>query len=422
MPVRSSVVAELVRRRLAAQTGYSNMEDIGRRNSLTMAQNPMSVDGDLRDGSRRSGQSVGRPSLVQRLSSASFFPSRLMSRRNSTRTGSGERKQRNDGEEGDQRRLWNQGDAELGNSPTDQRTARGSMDQTPTQTPLAEARETPGWRDPMFTSVVREEPLRPLPPAVLPSSSAVRTVNDKPRQAPQIIQSPASPSENTSQLEMSQLNDIVIVPPPRSTTDSPIYGLDGIIRNLQVGGIDGSRESNITTERSSGIESLLRQQQELDQSIAGLRNFSPTSDAELGPPRVLSESLQSEFSLSNFPEPPFLRRSLDSGKTTTPISARAALPNNSDQSLPTTETDRTKSLMSEYSLMVDDVPFQLVQPRMPATSSNYPIPQNQPVSLVFSDTNDSILGLSIGEANRGPRFDSQGTQYDVTSFIGGTCQ
>ena len=417
MPVRSSVVAELVRRRLA-QSGYANLEDGDRQNSLIMRQNSMVADdGDLRDVSRRSGLSGGRqsgggqsgerPSLVQRLSSASYFPSRLISRRNSTRTGSGERRQVDEAdEEGDQRRLWNQGEAEMTNSPIDQKTTRGSIEQTPTQTPMAEAQDAPGWKDPLFTSVVSEDPLRRLPPAVLPLSTTVGAGDNVYRVPPQITRSPESPVETITQPEIVRRSEIVIA--PRSATDSPIYGLDGIIRNLQVGGLDGGRESNITSTRSSGLESLLRQQDELDKSIAGLRNFSPTTIA--GSTRVQSESIQSEFSLSNFPDPPFLP---------SPTPPKAALPDNSDQSLPINAADRSKSLISDSSFYVDDVPFQMVQPRMPIASSSNQRGQNQSVSSVFSDATESFLGLGIAQASRNPRLDSQGTQYDVTSFIGG---
>lgn len=55
-----------------------------------------------------------------------------------------------------------------------------------------------------------------------------------------------------------------------------------------------------------------------------------------------------------------------------------------------------EDIAKEESMLIGDTAFQLVPPRMP----------------VGRDSDYSVLP-------RGMRLDSQGTQYDVTSFIGG---
>jgi len=110
-----------------------------------------------------------------------------------------------------------------------------------------------------------------------------------------------------------------------SRTESPVYGLDGIVRQ--------KRNSTVSLARTSvsSFEELIQQQAELDRSIAALRLFSPPpmeeAVAEGSSPReeprrpslrtanssnhrtvstVTTSSARSEFSLSIFPDPPVI--------------------------------------------------------------------------------------------------------------------
>ena len=410
MPVRSSVVAELVRRRLDA-TGNMNRQN-PRQYAFSMVNAPVTApDGELREDSRsrRSGQS-GRPSLTQRISSGSIFSSRLIPGRTSGRLGSVQALGNEKDDEGDQRRLWSQDEAERGQSPVDQRTPRISLEQTPTQTPMAETKDAPGWRDPMLTSVIKPDQilssnLGRSPPAIIGPSPPANL-----RQSVQL-------SAERQQFYSQYATDMTL---PRSFaregTDSPIYGLDGIIRSLQTDSTVPGRESNIDSARSSGMESLMRQQEELDKSVASLRRFSTNSKQSV--PRIASSSYQSDFSLSNFPDPPMFGQSVISlnvvSTPTTPETARR----DADTSLPVSEMDRSNLSTSDNSLIVDDVTFQLVPPQMPAALAEPSRSQNPSVPSIARESLDSVLGTTI--PGRTIRADSQGTQYDVTSFIGGT--
>ncbi|KAK7058842.1 hypothetical protein VNI00_001466 [Paramarasmius palmivorus] len=191
----------------------------------------------------------------------------------------------------------------------------------------------------------------------------------------------------------------------RIGADSPVYGLDGIV-NLNSRNEQRESTGRVSPQGSlNSIEELLRQQNELDKSIATLRLFSTSTapSSELGPDldsdqRVRSSgpsrpalsstltgrtysthsSTPSELSLlSRFPEPP--RPSVDDAP---PFSAR--------QSLATVRSKRAPTTLHRGTLS-DPISEALGGP---------------PISVPNSPTRQ-----------RG-RFDSAGTQYDVTSFIG----
>ncbi|EJD04174.1 uncharacterized protein FOMMEDRAFT_106670 [Fomitiporia mediterranea MF3/22] len=425
MPVRSSVVAELVRRRLTA-AGFRDVEASAagdnRQSQLSMVQAPYSMPtgmGASRDnGSNRQRAPSDRPSFTQRISSSSFFGTRIMARRG----GSGQiRGLGNEvgNEEGDQRRLWNRDDPEPGPSPGGQRSFRGSLEQTPEQTPTAATRDAPGWKDPVLTSVMPD--LRAEPSYLAPVAPKGKDLGSS---VPQIVVPDDASQYTTDRYSTPAIPSTFSY--SRNETDSPIYGLDGIIRNLQKGGTSSSTEAlpdtNVNSNRSSGIESLLRQQQELDRSIAGLRRFSTTSTNRIPLPRTNSESIQSDISLSNFPEPPFFPKSslLDSPTSVAQGGLRAI--EEDRRSVFETEVDRGKSMaisaISDNSMIVDDVAFQLVPPRMPAVIAELgERSQNQSVPTISRESLDSVLDDS--NPGRTVRLGSQGTQYDVTSFIGG---
>lgn len=191
-------------------------------------------------------------------------------------------------------------------------------------------------------------------------------------------------------------------------TDSPVYGLNGIV--VSTAPAPAEPESPIlsrrpvssvapsltsTPERESvdslnSFDELLRQQTELDRSIAALRLFSPTTTVTNLPPppepqvkitpdydRTLSVSSgksasnRSEFSLSIFPDPPLAAGVLPAEPAPqgrgreAPFPSRARLP-----------------------------PSRIPQSAISTNDDDFPTPVQM-------------------------RFGSQGTQYDVTSFIGG---
>jgi hypothetical protein len=184
-------------------------------------------------------------------------------------------------------------------------------------------------------------------------------------------------------------------------TDSPVYGLDGIVnrQNRARSPTSSVLPSDNREPSVSSFDQLIQQQVELDRSIAALRLFSPPesfAQASAGPSHVeanaariispetasssnnrtvstlTTSSARSEFSLSVFPDPP----------TDFDVPSRASF-----------ATMRTKQ---RTRLSRRDVPTSLDN-----GSVDVPSIPNSPTRLV-----------------PGRQFDSNATQYDVTSFIG----
>ncbi|KAJ3788975.1 hypothetical protein GGU10DRAFT_261655, partial [Lentinula aff. detonsa] len=169
-----------------------------------------------------------------------------------------------------------------------------------------------------------------------------------------------------------------------SGTNSPIYGLDGIVN--QQTNRDSATPSLHPPRRPSmsSFDELIQQQAELDRSIAALRLFSPpASFTDLISPETVNSgnnrtvstlttsSARSDFSLSHFPDPP-----------TADFPIRA--------SFATMRASRSKRQSRR------DVPTSF-------DTSSFDIPSlpNTPTRLA-----------------PGRSFGSNATQYDVTSFIG----
>lgn len=399
MPVRSSVVAELVRRRIVA-SGYRDVEPNanGTDAEFTIVQgtDPIISDDFLRPGAETTQDNEGsRTNFMQRISSSSLFGQRFLNLRTSFQT------RQNSPNDGDQTRLWNQNELNAEPSPAGQASFRLSMEQTPYQTPLTETKEAPGWREPIFTSVIRMDQGQSAG-----TSPAQQLASDSEKRQEAITEEVPDDDDAsvyttdvaTIRVERDTMELPMEPPLPRNETDSPIYGLNGIIRNLQLDSFKKTPEADITSARSS-MDDLARQQMELDQSIAGLRAFSMVSANDVSS-RVLSESMQSDISLSNFPNPPF-----------------ADTLGGKDSSFPGATNSMAYSALSDSSLMVDDIQFQLVPPPvLPAAMEETPERgRNASVPSIARESLDSALGSTARTA----RMDSQGTQYDVTSFIGG---
>jgi hypothetical protein len=185
---------------------------------------------------------------------------------------------------------------------------------------------------------------------------------------------------------------------------SPVYGLDGI-QSL----------ADASDSRTS-IDELLRQQSQLDKSIEALKLFSARtstnslhSNSATSPRSVeLSRSsstgqrtVSSDVSLSNFPVPPWL---------TTPI---PSLPSSRPSSIKRIRGDRRVRLAAAGPTPIQDT-FASVPP---TTSASL-------VDIPSSPRFNSIPHSPLGEENESfsteaGKFDSGGTQYNVTSFIGG---
>ncbi|QRV90918.1 hypothetical protein RhiJN_18936 [Ceratobasidium sp. AG-Ba] len=183
--------------------------------------------------------------------------------------------------------------------------------------------------------------------------------------------------------------------------ESPIYGLEGIIASL---GGDLLPEEELprrmvpdSATYSPGAVSFMRKQAELDRSVANLQAFSPENNQRplygIGDntnPSVPSLGQEStslrSFSLSNFPSPPAAKLSFPGPSRRTSMTVRPG------------EVD------------LDDIRFTLAPPRMPAASSD-----GRQVSFPSTTRGSDILQIQ-------PRStaNSNGTQWDVTSFIGGS--
>ncbi|KAI0318487.1 hypothetical protein OF83DRAFT_943969 [Amylostereum chailletii] len=316
------------------------------------------------------------------------------------------------GFERDDERLWSREDVESGISPTSPNQV-GAVSYTTSPT---EAKQSARYQDPVFTSVLAEsQRMDKTYPVNTPTMSQIPV-------SPQAVQQMASSSRRgVTSAEVSAVpsyyrnSNLTVIPPPpaavtnRLSTNSPIFGLNGTIRDGRFSPIRSAVPVNdITSARSSGFEQLMREQVALEESIAQLGLFAPEVDegtssrTSVADPSVTRSSLpydssggtgpvssvKSEFSLSNFPQPPLVRRS--SGNVQ---------PSNLEG-----RQDSRSSIDSE-GLAIE---FEMVPPRMPAVMSETGDMQ-LPSSTRTSE--DTVLGPKM-------RSDSAGTQYDVTSFIG----
>ncbi|KAF7302728.1 hypothetical protein HMN09_00907700 [Mycena chlorophos] len=326
------------------------------------------------------GRSDSRESRISRIGSWILTP-----KRKAPRPPSGEQK------------LWDNSDAELGLGS--QAHSRGQATDTGiVAIPVAE-------KSPMKETLADEKPRTPLavnttqPPE--PPASATLEVT-----TPSTDTRPHTGVSFSSYYGMATASRLTL---PSSLTrgqgtrgtDSPIYGLDGIIPppapespilssqpnpdpdSSFLRPVSSAMSTMTALQRTSGnsFDELLRQQTELDKSIAALRLFSSSSGDTLDPspvevltreskvtePRSISmssaKSKGSEFSLSVFPDPPLVNRASE---------------------LPET--------------LMGDLPF--------------PRRMQSRVAVPTSATSDLLGGGLHG------RFDSGATQYEITSFIG----
>lgn len=381
----------------------------------------------------------------------------------------------------DEARLYDPQDAERGQSPaTTENGATANYDLSP-----SEARQSARYPDPVYTSFFQE------------SQRDIRAFDRQPAQAASVTDSGLG-TQNRSSLTSSYYDrregdgQSVIMPPPIAVTLgsnsilSPIYGLNGTLRadgfspvpttatmspmtrTLETAAppsfvnfvesptslaytrpisLEPPRPirdgSDAGSARSSGYNQLLREQDELEKSIAQLRllstsqvldsvvfdsrAFSPDpgrpgsgreqSDGSGSGP-LKSASLRSEFSLSVFPEPPLARRSsqvrpqsfeefVDNASTVMP--AREHARQDSNDSRIDVDIERATIDFRDTKLSFRESAIDLLPPRMPALADE--LSQTVPSSTRTSEDNSEFQPPKS-------RLDSNGTQYDVTSFIG----
>ncbi|THU91752.1 hypothetical protein K435DRAFT_780546, partial [Dendrothele bispora CBS 962.96] len=199
----------------------------------------------------------------------------------------------------------------------------------------------------------------------------------------------------------------------RQDTPSPIYGLNGIINP------SSRRDSGISFQNrgsSNSFDELLRQQNELDKTIAALRLFSPQSNTT-----TFEESSRG---------PEFFTALEDDIQTVphTPQTARppvsSSLSSERVRSIATRSSQRQDS-MSEISL--SNFPAPPAESALTPTRASFVALRSKRSS--FAPRREDIPSLDPSLAPsfptspnrigaRADRFGSAGTQYDVTSFIG----
>ncbi|KZV77495.1 hypothetical protein PENSPDRAFT_3022 [Peniophora sp. CONT] len=368
----------------------------------------------------------------------------------------------------DEARLYNPQDAERGQSPTT--TENGATyDLSP-----SEARQSARYPDPMYTSFFQD------------SQRDIGALDQRPARAISVSDSGLGSQIRTSRTSSyydRRENDgqSLIIPPPIAVTSgsgstrSPIYGLNGTLRadgfspvtttatyspmmkTLETAAPPSFVDSptslvpprsirddvESSSARSSGYNQLLREQDELEKSIAQLRLFSRSQNLDSvvfdtrsfspesgrpglgreqsdssGSDPLKSASLRSVFSLSVFPEPPLARRSsqvrpqsleefMDNASTVMPT--RDHTRQNSNDSRINVDIERATMDFRDAKLAYRDSAIDLLPPRMPAVADE--LSQTVPSSTRTSEDNTEFqLPKS--------RLDSNGTQYDVTSFIG----
>lgn len=409
-------------------SGESDETQAARPPDLSTQSNPSNSNySSVNEKSRRmSLADGGRASAASRLS-AWLHPRNLASRLPSFSSPS---------PQPDDERLWGGDEAERGESPlglvdnsqeVEVQIGRNSIDTGPS--PL-EPKESAKWQDPVFTSVLR---------------GADSNSNFRRTGSPQSL-------ANLAPLSIPPRAFARPMSPGSTGTDSPIYGLGGVIRAR---GITDSPLSVLSPppriplpdtpepgqgSRATSISYLFREQAELDKTIANLKGLSissaSVSDTTSNSDAVLSVTL-SEFSLSNFPAPP-LRGSVavvDDMSTILAAAGIAETPapptvtvDKAEDNLPSTsgiskieekdeeddgeETETEDNQERKKGKAREPLPAmsELLPPQMPAAGEQH----SRTASVPYSDDgHDSIVGATR------VRMDSMGTQYEITSFIGG---
>ncbi|KAF8078481.1 hypothetical protein FPV67DRAFT_1465417 [Lyophyllum atratum] len=202
-------------------------------------------------------------------------------------------------------------------------------------------------------------------------------------------------------------------PPPPGVltreTDSPVYGLNGIIVRTRDQAGQPRPHSNIS------FDELLRQQTELDKSIAALRLYS--SEATSSPTDVLP------------PQPAVIPVSTTPKTASSPKTRSNSVSTNSYLG----RKPDSASNRSEFSLSIFPEPPAVSSDESPTSSKlerfvgrartlrREPVADkaNEVTAIKVVGEGSPSLPVSPTRYEGTPRLESAGTQYDVTSFIGG---
>ncbi|KZT06831.1 uncharacterized protein LAESUDRAFT_759008 [Laetiporus sulphureus 93-53] len=400
------------------------------------------VGRDVQLGSRR-------PSFMLRTSAASRVSEWLNIRRISDRLSG----HVTPPEEMEKASLWKQDEAERG-IPPEARDEPGKVPDsavdvyTPTVSVAQPAHGAP-WRDPLETTILpilavaeksptsagsRQYPGHPPLTSKVSNSSLMRAAAERHQQQQQ--QSAQSPAASEKVEEGVLLKQRRAPELPRLTIPEPVHSRHPTI-DTQRPASEASRYSSVyappltgitevisgfelpakTTQppaaghvdsgsaRSSCISELIRQQAELDKSIAALRLFSPTDETpntrrlavvgqgQDGSEARITRSTQSDLSLSNFPEPPWGRAS-----------------GTSEIAVLTPEVPAGTTKMGEAeAAAVASLPERRISGAMLMVPDANPLRDKE---------RSSRLDMEAAILSSRNRVDSGGTQYEITSFIG----
>ncbi|KAF8844048.1 hypothetical protein BDN67DRAFT_1008485 [Paxillus ammoniavirescens] len=218
------------------------------------------------------------------------------------------------------------------------------------------------------------------------------------------LSAPAAPILPPSSHQASSERAVIMTAPPDSQAhDSPVFGLGGIIRSPP------PRPAG-ETSRDSGmpLDELLRQQKELDKSITALKLFSKrTSASSSSSSQVGTPNTDSDVSLSHFPLPSWL----------TPSMASLPGPSSRLPSIMRMREDRRARLPAATAPPTAVSEGLLPPPKILASLADIPSsPRSNSVTDSPLRRDNESLSAAVG---RHSHFDSGGTQYNVTSFIGG---
>lgn len=322
----------------------------------------------------------------------------------------------------DRTKLWDRGEAETG--PHD--AGQGSVGhQSMASAASVVDKESTSWRDIVNDSVPYS--LRTATPDSLSVSTGSKDgslnsehIWDAIRvgiptqlrlQPPSLVAIPATTTNG------SEAAVIMAAPPDPPSQDSPICELNGVT----------SRSPGRKRSSGTSLDQFRELQSELDRTIAALRQFSPSSpisptstssprsdsnDDEKIPSAVRQSSSTgrqsfstygvrtlSDFSLSNFPSPP----------SSPQVPSLLPLYN------PRLREDRRARLGSCQDTS-SDILTLTPPPRIPAALTDVP---SSPHSDLTSDSPYQGNVALPTAAGRPSRFNSGGTQYEITSFIDG---
>lgn len=227
-----------------------------------------------------------------------------------------------------------------------------------------------------------------------------------------------------------------------SDSDSPIYGINGVIRAARQEYDERARRSFFAEPKSVAINQLRKEQEGLERSIANMAKFSPSrappapqdSEPSRSPrfdtsrevPSFIngtapSESLRSDFSLRDFPSPPasLLRNNTVPSPTFPAVISTASKVRGINR---TSEPDSNK----DGTEMVDDMQFAMVPPRMPAAfdqrRASFPSAMRESATSSADGVNRILSAYAESEDDIGGqrvRMSGTNNRLDVTSFIGG---